>query len=293
MVCGLLHAPLHAADESDADTLAAGRIPTSAPRKCMGHCYDCIFRVRGRKRGRWIAFKRRREGFSIYVRPAQREGDCVAHGPLPERVVWGHLLFCHVHSSQTTSSSLHHPLTFSFSLLFHFSFFFVPVFDSDRAVPRQPNYSLEQPMTNVSAGAKRSWEGHHHSESDGHTHSPSHPHSNPLPHKRQRGREVGSGRWEEKRGKRESRDRREYRSRERERDRDRDREREQDKDRERDSRRVREHCRDRDRHDGREHRRRDDERRRTPATTDGPSSTVSNERPPPPQRADSDREEGE
>ncbi|KAN0075564.1 Protein kinase-like domain containing protein [Tylopilus felleus] len=147
-------------------------------------------------------------------------------------------------------------------------------------------------MTNVSAGAKRSW------ESDGRTHSPSHAYSNPPSYKRQRGREEGRGWREEKRGKRESRERREHRSRERERDRwDRERERERDRDKERDSRRAREHSRDRDRHDGREreYRRRDDERRRTPIATDGPS-TISNGRPPPllpPQKVDSDREEGE
>ncbi|KAG8217153.1 kinase-like domain-containing protein [Butyriboletus roseoflavus] len=162
-------------------------------------------------------------------------------------------------------------------------------------------------MTNVSAGAKRSWEGHHHSELDGRARSPSHSHSNAPPYKRPRGREEGRGWREEKQGKRDSRDRREYRSRERERDRDRnrdrdrererekDRDRERERDRERDPRRAREYSGDRDRHDGREreNRRRDDERRRTPAATDGPSSAVSNGRPPPPQRVDSDKEEGE
>lgn len=150
-------------------------------------------------------------------------------------------------------------------------------------------------MTNVSAGAKRSWEGHHHhhhGESDGRPRSPSYVHSNPPPYKRQRGREEGRGWREEKRGKRDSRERREYRSRERERDRDRDRERERDRnrERERDSRRAHEHNKDHDKHDTREkeRRRKDDERRRTPAV-------ASNGRPsvPPPQKVDSDREEGE
>ena len=148
-------------------------------------------------------------------------------------------------------------------------------------------------MTNVSAGAKRSWEGHHHyhhGESDGRPRSPSYVHSNPPPYKRQRGREEGRGWREEKRGKRDSRERREYRSRERERDRDRERERDRNRERERDSRRAHEHNKDHDKHDTREkeRRRKDDERRRTPAV-------ASNGRPsvPPPQKVDSDREEGE
>ena len=202
---------------------------------------------------------------------------------------------------KTRPSSFSTSVFFFFSLSFLFPNISFPVFD--RAVPRQPNYSLEQAMTNVSAGAKRSWEGHHPSELDGRARSPSH--SNPPPYKRQRGREEGRGWREEKQGKRESRDRREYRSRERERDRDRnrererdrdrDRERERERDRERDPRRTREHSRDRERHNGREreYRRRDDERRRTPVATDGHSSAISNGRPPPPQRADSDKEEGE
>ncbi|KAG9318018.1 kinase-like domain-containing protein [Chiua virens] len=124
-------------------------------------------------------------------------------------------------------------------------------------------------MTNVSAGPKRSWEGHHRSESDA-GRSP----SNAPPYKRQRERDEGRGWREEKRSKRDSRDRRD-RSRER--------------DRERDRGRRREYSRDRDR----EHRRRDDERRRSPGVTNRPSAVSNGHPPPPSQKPDSDREEGE
>ncbi|KIK93568.1 hypothetical protein PAXRUDRAFT_507894 [Paxillus rubicundulus Ve08.2h10] len=145
-------------------------------------------------------------------------------------------------------------------------------------------------MTNVSAGSKRSWEGH-----NGEPESQS--------YKRQRGREDSRS-WrdvhlrspDDKRGKpssrRDSRDRRGHRSRERDRERV-----------ERDPRRASDYARDRDRRDGREkdrerdHKRRDDDRRdgrrRTPAPPDQLSPVVSNGNVPPlPPRADSDREEG-
>ncbi|KAG6334032.1 hypothetical protein ID866_5063 [Astraeus odoratus] len=145
-------------------------------------------------------------------------------------------------------------------------------------------------MTNVSAGSKRSWEGHYGPES-------------PSSHKRHRGREDTRS-WrdvhlhssKEDRGtkyRRDSEDRRDRRSRERERERDprraadytRERERRDVRDRERERERERDRDRDRDRNKRREDDRRDERRQRSSLPHDRPS--------PPKVRPDSDREEGE
>ncbi|KIM52418.1 hypothetical protein SCLCIDRAFT_1223774 [Scleroderma citrinum Foug A] len=153
-------------------------------------------------------------------------------------------------------------------------------------------------MTNVSAGSKRSWEGHHGPES-------------PL-HKRHRDREdVGrswrdvhlhSGREERGKYRRESEDRwEEYRSRERERERERDMRRVSDYPRDRERRDGRDRERDRDRDRERDYKRRaddpvDDRRRRSVAPQDKSSPTLSNGRALSVQvqvKPDSDKEEGE
>ncbi|KAI6027194.1 kinase-like domain-containing protein [Pisolithus marmoratus] len=150
-------------------------------------------------------------------------------------------------------------------------------------------------MTNVSAGSKRSWEGHHHGP------------ESPSSYKRHRGRDEGRS-WRDvhlpsprdRRGK-DSEDRYDRGSKER------------DWTRERDTRRVSDYAKERDRRDGRDrdrerHRehdrekdyrrreddRRDDSRRRTPASHSKPSSVPSNGHVTTIQvRPDSDKEEGE
>ncbi|KAH7890126.1 kinase-like domain-containing protein [Phlebopus sp. FC_14] len=143
-------------------------------------------------------------------------------------------------------------------------------------------------MTNVPAGSKRSWEGHHGEPSES------------QPYKRQRGREDSKS-WrdvhlrsaDDKRSiqpssRRDGDDRREYRSREQERD----------------SRRAIDYSRDRDRRDGprerdrdRDHKRRDDDRRddrrrRTSPPRERKSPVISNGHVPPP-KVFEDKEEGE
>jgi hypothetical protein len=96
---------LQAADDSDADTLAARRILTSALVSAWGTATTAFFESVAKDALYTCAPRSEREKLI----------DRVTHGPLPERVIWGHLL-----CSVTSTAVRRRPLVYTILSLFHF-----------------------------------------------------------------------------------------------------------------------------------------------------------------------------